>query len=258
LFWRKTKIILNEVAYTSKYLSIHTNYPNLEKFLIRLIYPLADCIICPTKIGAQDLISNFRIPKNKISIIRNWTLFPPHKPSMPKWDLIYTGRFAKEKNLLDLINIIYQLKPKLPKIKLLLLGEGDLKNKIKELILKLSLTNNINILPTTTNVAKYLKKSKIFISLSQNEGLPNVVLEAAMCQLPSIINNFEGADEVVIHKKTGFITNNQSEIINSILKLIDNNQLRLNIGQNAQHHVINSFGPKNQHQYIQIIRKFSS
>lgn len=253
LFWRKSQLIINEVAFTSKYLLIHTQHPNFEKWLIRFAYQFANKIITPTQAGADDLIHTFWIPASKIAIIPNWTLFKPQLPSEKKWDFIYIGRFEKEKNLTSLLKIIQSLKTNLPKIKLLLLGEGSQELELIKHIETLKIGDNVDIIHTKSDVVEYLKQSKVFMILSLNEGFPNVVLEAAMCQVPTISSNFEGAHEVVKHNETGYICNSADEVCMYGQKLLTNTSLRKKFGENALTHVEKNFSMGKQKKFIKVL-----
>jgi len=254
-FWRKTKIVLNEGILTSDYLKIHRKNP-IWKYLIKLTYQFANTIIVPTIYCKKDLIKNFNIPNKIITIIPNWTLIKIQSPKKnPIYDLIYIGRLEKEKRPLLLIKIIKRLKKKFPNISLCIIGNGSQLPLVKKAIKKLNLSKNIILLNYQKNIVPYLKKSKIFILFSKNEGMPNVILEASICQIPSIINNFKGSNLVIKHKKTGYIFQNTTQMISQVKKLLINRKLRLKLGKQAQIFIKKSSSKHLQKQFIQILLK---
>ena len=252
-FWHKSKMVINEGIVTSDYLPIHSPKPSLEKLVIRLLYPLADLVISPTEVAKKDLVSNFSVPPTKITHIPNWTLFPPINTKKKEYDLLFVGRFEEEKSPMVLLNIIRKVKKDFPKIKACFLGEGSLKSKMQKYIKDNCLQNNITILKTTNNPTHIFQSSRLLILNSKNEGLPNVVLEAAMCRVPTITNAFPGVTEVVNHGKTGFIAQKPQQFHACIKELLRDKTKQETFGLAAQQHVQHTFGTNTQDLFIRTL-----
>ena len=255
VFWRKPIIVLNEVSQTTNYLHFHSSHPNMEKWLIRLFYRFADKIITPSKAGAKDLQQNYWVPPKKLTVIPNWTLFPPTEPSKKIYDLMYIGRFEPEKNISALIETVLILKKSFPHLRLALVGEGSLEMSLKETVKELSLNQNIVYLKTTSNLMSLLKQAKIFVIASQSEGLPNVVLEAGMGQIPTIANHFAGAEEVILHGKTGYLTNSPKEMAAFISRILSHTSITNQLGKAAEKYILQNFHKKTQDLFIQTLIK---
>jgi len=250
IFWRKCKLVLNEGILTSTYLNIYREKKWLWKLLIRYTYRFADAIIVPTNACKNDLVNNFNIKVSLIKVIPNWTLFKPISAEKYKYDLIFVGRLEKEKNIFQLTKVLIKLKRNFQNIKLCLVGNGSQKSKLKKCFQKHNLTNNVIFLGCVKNVAPVLQKSKVMVLPTINEGLPNVVLEAAMCQVPAVINRFSGCTEVIINKKTGFISSDAKQMINNVNLLLKDDLLREKMGKNAQVFVTKLFSVNNQKKFI--------
>lgn len=253
VFWRRCRVVLNEGVYTSKFLPIHSSRPKLEKKLIRRLYRFSDSIIVPTKAIERDLTENFLVPSGLIKHIPNWTLIPPQNPLKPEFDLIYAGRFEKEKNLFEMLQILKAAKKNYPKVKLCLIGEGSLELELRRKVDQLGLTNNVSFVLPQSDITPWLRRSKIFILTTLNEGLPNVILEAAMCKVPTVAVYFDGTEEVITHGKTGYITRTKTEMVQQILYLLDHEDFRRKIGENAQQFVKEKFTNQNQGEFIEIL-----
>ena len=127
---------------------------------------------------------------------------------------------------------------------------GDqLKTKIK----KQQLSNNVFFDGFKENVNSYLVKSKILLLPSLNEGMPNCVLEAAIYKIPAVVYDFKGADEIILHRKTGFIAKNKKSFFQYAEKLLSNQRLRKIIGTNAQKRTFNNFGEDNLKKYLKLL-----
>lgn len=250
LFWRNTKLVLNEGILTSDYLKIYRKKIWLWTALIKSTYKYADRIIVPTKAVKTNLASHFSVPKEKITVVPNWTLFKPLKPIKPVYDLIFIGRFENEKNPLAIIEIIKKIRISKKDVILRMLGSGSLERKIRSEIRVNKLSKNIKIDGFIDNIVPYLRSSKLLILPTINEGMPNVVLEAAVYKVPTVTTSFPGVKEVIIHRKTGFIANNLTELSSYIMKLLEDENLRKSLGNGAYYHVEKNFSYQNQKKFI--------
>lgn len=250
IFWHQTKLVLNEGILTSDYLNIYRKKIWLWKFLIKLSYKHADKIIVPTNAVKRDLVNNFSVPKEKLVTVSNWTLLKSRQGLKKRFDLIFIGRFAKEKDPLALIDMIKKLKIQKENIKLAMLGKGKMENIMRKTISKYNLEKNIEIVGFKSNVIPYIRQSKIHVLTTINEGMPNVVLEAAVCQIPTVSSNFPGAKEAINHSKTGFLCHSQKEMIFYISKLLKNSKLRKKLGKNALSKVLKYHSRPNQEKFI--------
>lgn len=252
-FWQKTRLVLNEGIFTSDYLKIYRRKVWLWRFLVKLTYPRADRIIVPTIAVKNDLSKNFGVPKAKIKVVNNWTLLKPTAPLKPLYDLVFVGRFASEKNPLSLVEIVEGLKRKGTDVRLAMLGSGKLEKKIRKSIKEKDLKKNIKILGFKKNVVPYFRKSKVLVLTTINEGMPNVVLEAATSAVPTVSMYFPGAEELIKHGETGFLAMSQKEMIVYIKRLLSKDELRISFGEKAQQDVLENFSTANQKRFIQAL-----
>lgn len=255
-FTPKYKVVLSEEVITETYLKLNRYNFRFWKFLIKFFYPLADLIITPTLTCQKHLINKFHIPKKKIVIIHNWTLLHLSKrkfSNTKNWDLLYIGRFVKEKNILELIPLVRKLLPHFPQIKLAIVGEGNLKIKLEQLISTNHLEKNINVFPATKNIEFYYKNSKLLVLPTLNEGLPNVVLEASMFALPTVSFRFEGSQEVILHRKTGYIASSTSDMVQSTILFLKNPKLREKTGLKAQKFTSRNFSYHQQLEFVKTV-----
>lgn len=90
--------------------------------------------------------------------------------------IVHVGRFSKPKRHDILLKSFAKLKDK--KIKLVLVGVGEKESEIKELIAKLDLSSRIIFAGFQANPYPIIKKAKLLVLTSDNEGLPTVLIEA--------------------------------------------------------------------------------
>lgn len=101
----------------------------------------------------------------------------------------HVGRFINQKNHDFLIDIFAQIKKKEPKAYLLLVGEGNLENEIREKVKSLGLQDSVRFVGVTHDVPKYLWASDVFILPSFFEGLPVVAVEAQAAGLHMVASD---------------------------------------------------------------------
>lgn len=123
-------------------------------------------------------------------------------------NLISVGRLSNEKDYPTLIQAIKILKEQnyLPNIKLNIIGDGPNKGSLQELIEKLNLAKDVNLVGFKDNPYKYIRRSHIFVLSSKIEGFPNVLLEALVCGIKVVSTDCEtGPKEILLNNKYGHL-----------------------------------------------------
>ncbi len=248
IVWIRSRIIINDGVYISEYLRLRRQ--TWLKPFVRILYPHADAIIVPSNACKDDFIHNFSLHPDLIEVVPNWTLLNASVPLKPYYDILYIGRYDYEKNVLSLLDVISQVKKDIPTVTLLLVGSGPLLERLQKEILTRHLDENMRIANFDPDVMKYLRRTKLLVLPSLNEGMPNVVLEAAMCYVPSIVNNFQGANEVITNNKNGYITQSSEEMGLQIRNLLLNKKRRNAMGKAAYTYVSSRFTYRTQHYFI--------
>ena len=125
---------------------------------------------------------------------------------------IAAGRLTKQKNFIYLIKEFEKFCNNYPKEKLLIFGEGELKNKLIKEIKKRDLTNNVKLAGYSDNIYKYMLRSKAFILSSLWEDPGFVIIEAALCNSMIISSNCKnGPIEFLLNGRAGLLFNNNVE-----------------------------------------------
>lgn len=136
--------------------------------------------------------------------------------------LIQVGELNKNKNQIMTIESMRKLVKENKKIKLLLVGKGNLKDFYAKKIEEYNLKDNIFLLGYRRDIPQLLKISDCLISTSKREGLPVNLIEAAMCNLPIIATNCRGNRDIA--KKVVEI-DNIKEFCENINECIKNKDL---------------------------------
>lgn len=144
------------------------------------------------------------------------------------FNLIYVGRFVKEKNIEFLLKMFKKLSEKNTEkiFKLTLAGYGSEYESIKKLAYKrLKLKNNVNFVyrPRKEEIIDLYMQSDAFIFTSDSDTQGLVLAEAMGCGCPVIALDGPGQRDIIINEENGFLCNFESEMIEKI-SLIENDK----------------------------------
>ena len=188
---------------------------SLKKFIFKYLLGLADKVI----VNSIDFKKQFKVlfninakciynPLNKSEILKyskepiKFSFYKKNKKSLK---IITIGRFTDQKDHLTLLRSLNEIKDKID-FKLLIIGRGVNKYKMINYIKENNLKDNVKILPFQNNPFKYLIISDLFILTSKFEGLPNVLLEAAVLKKFIISTSCPtGPREILQNGKGGFL-----------------------------------------------------
>ncbi|MER2173334.1 MAG: glycosyltransferase family 4 protein [Carnobacterium sp.] len=119
--------------------------------------------------------------------------------------LIYVGELSKRKNQNLAISMMKNVIQTIPQAKLLLVGDGELREQYAQQIRDLHLEDNVFLLGYRTNVDQLMSISDIVISTSTQEGLPVNLLEAMGTGLPIIATDCRGNRDLIHHGENGYL-----------------------------------------------------
>lgn len=100
---------------------------------------------------------------------------------------------------------------------------------------------NIHILSFRKDVENIIASSDIMICPFVEPHFARAIIEGAAMGKPSLVAEIDGARELVIRDKTGFIYSNQEELERDIIALSQNVALRMEMGKNAEKHALKNF-----------------
>ena len=202
----------------------HRGFGVVNKFLVRVLYPKADAVVAVSQ-GVKSSLLRFGIPEEKIKVIYN--PYPIHQiqallkePVEGTFEgapfIITVGRLTKPKGQWYLLRIYRELKRKFPELKLLLLGDGELKEYLVKLSEDLNLKTyvwdrnklgsnfDVYFLGFKKNPFKYISRSKLFVFPSLWEGFPNALVEAMACGVPIVSADCRSGPREILSPDTDF------------------------------------------------------
>ncbi|MDN5372934.1 MAG: glycosyltransferase EpsD [Carnobacterium sp.] len=119
--------------------------------------------------------------------------------------LINVAELNKNKNQIFLINSMEKLTKKIPNIRLLLIGKGDLKDNYMKRINELNLADNIKLLGYRQDITTLMGLSDVCVSSSKREGLPVNIIESMATGIPVVAVKNRGSQELIEHGVNGYL-----------------------------------------------------
>tara|TARA_Y100001960_G_scaffold327989_1_gene415692 strand:- start:972 stop:2108 length:1137 start_codon:yes stop_codon:yes gene_type:complete len=152
--------------------------------------------------------------------------------------IIYVGTIISNKNQSFLIDGFAKIADKYPTWKLELWGGVANENYHKKLIEQINeynLQDRILLKGTSKKISQEIQRAKICGFISKYEGFSLALLEAMYAKLPVIgLNNAPFINEMIENKKNGILIEpNIQELANNLEELMNNETLRIELGDNA-------------------------
>jgi glycosyltransferase involved in cell wall biosynthesis len=214
----------------------------------RLLYRLANAVVAVSDDVAQQLKNVFRLSPSKIKVIINGidveaihrTLpNPEHLSSLcalPGQRLITSvGRLMPPKGHGYLIAAMPHLIHQVDNVKLLLAGDGDLKESLEQLSLDLKVRDVISFLGSRSDVPDILALSDVFVLPSISEGTSMALLEAMAGSKPIVATDIPGNRDVLKHEHNCLLVPpcNPEKLAEAISFLLNHPQIAAEYGKNA-------------------------
>ena len=141
--------------------------------------------------------------------------------------LIAVGRLIKSKRIDRLIKIHKRLLDNGIKNEFVILGEGQEKKQLENLINELNVADTFKLVGFTDNPYKWINMADIYVMSSEYEGLPLVIAEAMTLNKPIVSTNVTGPNEMLHFGKYGLLVkNDDEELYDGIKKMIQDEKLR--------------------------------
>lgn len=216
--------ILSGKKYCRTIVSVHNNltesassriYKYLVNPMVRVLYGKADKVVTVSKGIEYDLIHNLKLsPENIVTIynghdidkIREMSEKPIPEKCQSWFEgkgpfLVTMGRMNYQKGQWHLIRALSYVKNKFPDIKLIILGDGELREYLENLIQEYRIQENVILGGFVENPFCILQNCDVYVFPSLFEGFPNALIEALSVGLPCISADFRsGAREILAPK----------------------------------------------------------
>lgn len=219
----------------------------------------AKLIFTPSIYNKKYLIGNTGCDEKKIKIIH--ATINPEKFTRVNYfhsdhEIIMTGRLVEKKGMKYMILAMKQIIEKHPDTLLKIVGEGPLEDELKELVRMNYLGNNVTFLGSISDEEYYkeLESSSIAVLpciITENgdrDVCPLTLQEAMSMELPVVSTNVHSVPELIDNEVSGILVppKDEKQLANAIIRLLDNPQLRQNMGEKGREKIIKEFNIESQ------------
>jgi Glycosyltransferase len=222
----------------------------IYKLIEKILAKKCDQIIAISEQEKKSALSNKICEEEKIQVIFNGIDVEEYENSIidkykcrkklgiPNDSVVIgmVGRISKQKAPDTFIKVAAKIKKKLPNAFFVIVGDGDERKKIEELIDKLGLRDSILIAGWVKNSYEYIQAFDVAMLLSRWEGFGLAIAEYMISKKPIIATNVDAIPNLITNDETGVLVevDNVSEIVKGIVKIINNKEFSDYIAENAR------------------------
>ena len=183
-------------------------------YAMKYLYREADGVISVSRAIEEDFLYYYGIPKSKLQTIYNPYNFkeimagktealslPEQRYYEGTFVYINVSRIMYQKGIWHLIKAFSIVKKKVPKAKLVLVGEDLSCGRLTKLIRDLELEKEILLTGRVSNPYKYMGNSMVYVLTSLFEGFPNSLVEAMACGCAVIAPDCKTGPREILYKE---------------------------------------------------------
>jgi L-malate glycosyltransferase len=193
---------------------------------------------------------------DKIACIHNGIDLDRVQVKRDKWDkrtelhldqrdyLIGTvGRLTPVKGHEKLLKAVSILSHENHRIKLLVVGDGPLKEKLEHLAIQLGIEKDVVLVGHQEDIYDFINAMDVFVLPSLHEGIPMVLLEALALERPVVASRAGGIPEVIEHRVSGLLVSpgDVQELAQNLLALFNDKPFAESMGKAGRRRVEEQF-----------------
>lgn len=231
---RKILDFVEKLTYSSA-TKVYPNSQGLYNFILQNKYTSVDKLKVIGQGSSNGIDTTFfsrlQIPEEKQSQLKKELNIHPDD-----FVFVFVGRLVGDKGINELIEAFSTLKTQ--HLKLLLVGplESELDPLQGETLNEIETNSNIISVGFQKDVRSYFAIANALVFPSYREGFPNVVMQAGAMELPSIVSDINGCNEIIVEGKNGTIipVKNTEVLKIAMQKMIEDKNLYHQLKKNAR------------------------
>lgn len=187
----------------------------------------------------RDVLLQHGVRPERTAVIPAATLAGKTLPSQrvaPDFDVIAVGELIGVKRVQDILQATAKLRADGLQVRVAVVGTGPLAPVLERTVEELSLGDSVSFLGFRHDVADLYRRSLIYVSASQYEGLSIALLDAMAAGLPPVVSDVGEVGDVVSQGQTGllFSAGDVPALAEAIRRLLSDEGLRRRLGDAAR------------------------
>lgn len=242
LFYRRSPVLFTEHG------RFHPDYPRRKrKIANRLLLERRDRVVGVGEAVRQALIRFEGFPPRRVGVVYNgvpldrFSGISSQRAAVRRelliddddFAIVMVARLDPIKDHATAFRAVREVAHHLPRVRLLVVGDGPERPTLEALIRELHLEEWVRLLGTRSDVPRLLAAADVTLLTSVSEGIPLTLIEAMAAELPVTATDVGGVSEVVEVGTTGLLAaaEDSSAIATHLLTLARNPGLRRQMGE---------------------------
>jgi len=197
-------------------------------------------IVTLSESSKRELVERLKFKAARVSVVPPGvdTRFAPGGTKSPTPLVVAVGRLVPVKQMHLLMDALAELKPRIPELTAVLVGEGYSRGELEARRRELGAEDWIALpgrLSDGELVALY-RRAWVLASASAHEGWGMTVTEAGACGTPAVATRIAGHEDAVVDGTTGLLVDRPAELAGALGRVIEDGDLRARLGAAAQAH----------------------
>gem|GEM_PF-620742 len=157
---------------------------------------------------------------------------------------LFIGALGPQKRCDRFLRVLATARTSRPELVGWILGDGPHRAELEAQARDLNLSQSVRFLGYRDNVPDFIQAADVYVSSSDTEGIPAVVIETAALGKPAIAPRVGGMDECIVDQKTGLLVpaGDEAALADKIVQLAADGAMRAQLGEDAQSYSRGRFG----------------
>ena len=227
------------MASNRRYVTVGTEHyyyydvPQIWNVIRKIAYP---------KLSSITVLTHHDLPyvKNinpKACVVPNALSYIPEKRIDPEKKIfLAVGRLSPVKQFDQMLNIMKDFVLYNKEWELHIIGKGELREYLTQLVSQYALNDYVRILPYSNDMESVYLSASVLLSTSRNEGLPMTMIEGQSYGMPIVAYDcLTGPSEIVIDGQNGYLIplDDSSTFLKRMQTIAENTPLRHEMSENA-------------------------
>ncbi len=169
--------------------------------------------------------------------------------------ILFAGNISHEKRPDRLLDVFGGVQQRCPDAHLWIAGEGPELGAVRRRVMAENLASRVRLLGPRDDLEECLRAADLLVLTSDTEGIPAVILEAAMAGLPVVATEVGGISECVRNGDTGVLVDREDVegFVGQVVRLLGDAEARRRMGREARRWAQERFSMENvSGQYLEL------